>query len=158
LWAQIGFIATIIDQTSASGCQVVIIFASAFDQLARVAVEQYLVWAVNSGSRTSAATLIPQLLVLARFILGATFVGLSRPQFAPVCVASQSVLPVGVATAALDAVLVVVVLARAFQVGLVSEMQARGAGAMRSQAVIFVILGFTLWTGVSVNCFSWRDH
>jgi hypothetical protein len=149
LWAQVDFIATILDTTATSGCQVAIAFASAFDQVARFSLEQYLLWAVNSGAKMSTETLIPQVLVLARFVVGGVFVGLQRPQFDPVCIARTSILPVGIAVIAIDAVIIAMLLARAFQVGLVGDMQGRRPGAIRSKALLATIGGLAIWTGVS---------
>ena len=124
-------------------------FAAGFDQLARVSLEQYLLWAVSSGGKMSAATFIPQAFLLIRFVVGAVFVGLTRPQFSPVCVAKTSILPIGIAVIAVDVVLVLMLVARAFQVGLVKDIRAGKSDGIRGKAVLFAISGLAVWTGVS---------
>lgn len=149
LWAQVAFIATVIDTTTNSmPCQVGVIFSTLFDQLGRFAVEQYLLWAMNTGGKMSIAELLPQLLVVARFVVGMVFVGFSRTQVEPVCVATSSVLPVAIVVIALDGVLIAIFAARAFMTGLVSDVQANNSSASRSKSVLLVMVGFAIWTGV----------
>ncbi|KAK5663098.1 hypothetical protein OQA88_6514 [Cercophora sp. LCS_1] len=69
LWAQIDFITILLDVT-----------ATVFDQLARFSIEQYLVWAMNNGSKPTVYQMIPQFIVLGRFVAGAVFTGFTRPQ------------------------------------------------------------------------------
>lgn len=157
LWAQVDFVATVIDPSATSGCQVAVAFAAGFDQIARVSLEQYLLWAVNTGPKVSARTFIPQTVLLARFILGAVFVGLSRPQFNPVCVAETSVLPVGITVVVMDATFLLFLVVRVFQVGMVDSVRDGKPDAIRGKAVLFVIAGLALWTGVSPVVESWKS-
>lgn len=153
LWAQIDFITTLIDiQTSSSPCQIGIIFATIFDQLARFSVEQYLLWAMNSSlSKFSVGQLIPQVLIWARFVAGAVFVGFTRPQVDSFCVATSSMLPVAIVVIVLDLLIILLLAFRAISTGLVADIQRGKSDAGRSKMVTLVMLGFTIWTAV---CFS----
>jgi hypothetical protein len=150
LWAQIDFIATIIDANAAPACQVAVGFSTAFDQLARFSLEQFLLWGVNSGAKMSAEMLVPQALLLVRFVLGAVFVGLSRPQFTPVCTTTSSMLPVAIAVIAVDAVVIFVLAFRFLQVGLVRDIREGRPGMVRGKALLCVLIGLAVWTGVSI--------
>lgn len=150
LWAQVAFISTVIDTTTSTmPCQVSIIFSTLFDQLGRFAVEQYLLWAMNTAGKSSAAQLITQLLVVARFVAGMVFVGFSRTQSEPVCVPVSSALPIAITVIALDGVLVAIFAARAFMTRIVADVQANNSSASRSKCVLLVLVGFAIWTGVS---------
>lgn len=148
LWAQIGFIATLLNTNAASGCQAVIGFSSAFDQLARVAIEQYLLWAVNSGTKTSVWALVPQGLVFLRLILGAVFVGFQRPQFDPVCVNTAQIVALGGAVIGTDAVILASLLIRSFSAGVVQDVREGLPGAARSKGILSVLAGLAVWIGV----------
>lgn len=149
LWAQVAFIATVLDTTSSTmPCRVGIIFSTLFDQIGRFAVEQYLLWAMNTGGRMSVAQLIPQVLVVVRFVAGMVFVGYTRPQTDTVCVATSSALPTSIVVIALDGVLIAVFVARAFMTRLVADVQANNSSAARSKSVLLVLVGFAIWTGV----------
>ncbi|ROT34893.1 hypothetical protein SODALDRAFT_363582 [Sodiomyces alkalinus F11] len=155
LWAHVGFVTILLDPTSRIGCQVIIVFASLFDQLARFAVLQYLVWAINQnqGLKSSADAFIPQALLALRFIVGAVYVGFQRPQLGLVCQTRTEWMAVGITVAATDAVLFAVLLLRAFLTGHADNARSGEPGARRSKAIFHVISGFALWTGASVPMF-----
>ena len=155
LWAQIDFITTLIDiQTSSSPCQIGIAFATIFDQLARFSVEQYLLWAMNSSvSKFSVGQLIPQVLIWARFVAGAVFVGFTRPQVDTFCVATSSMLPVAIVVIVLDLLIILLLAFRAISTGLIADIQRGKSDAGRSKMVTLVMLGFTIWTAVRFSGF-----
>lgn len=152
LWAQIDFITVLLDvSSSAMPCQIATIFATVFDQLARFSIEQYLLWAMNDGAaKLSAGTLIPQLLILARFVAGAIFAGFTRAQTDTFCVATSSVLPVALVVIIMDVVILVLLIVRAFQTGVVGGMKKAGSDAQWNKSILFVMLGFAIWMGMSV--------
>ncbi|KAJ9151418.1 hypothetical protein NKR23_g3241 [Pleurostoma richardsiae] len=150
LWAQVDFITTLINTDATSSCQIAIVFTTLFDQLARFSIEQCLLWAINGGAGASTGQMIAQGLVAARFILGGVFVGLSRPQFKPVCVPTSSVLPVAIVVVALDAVIIATLAGRAFSVGIVKSVRENGPESGRGKAILLVIVGVAVWTGTSV--------
>jgi hypothetical protein len=153
LWAQIDFITVLLDvQDSAMPCQIGVIFATVFDQLGRFAIEQYLLWAMNDGSKLSAGQLIPQLLIWGRLVVGFIFVGLTRTQTDTFCVATAGSMPLSIALIALDVVVLLVLVARAFQTGLTASIAQNKADSSRNKAVIFVMLGFGIWTAVRICC------
>ncbi|KAM0331706.1 hypothetical protein ACHAQA_003385 [Verticillium albo-atrum] len=153
LWAQIDFIATLIDPASPLGCQVAVVFASSFDQIARLALEQYLLWAINSGVKPSPDTFIPQALLFIRLLVGGIFVAFQRPQLLPVCQPSNNMVAIGIAVAATDAVIIAIFILRAFMTGLVQDFQEKRPGFQRAKAVLLLIAGLALWTGASVPLF-----
>ncbi|KAK0742489.1 hypothetical protein B0T21DRAFT_434835 [Apiosordaria backusii] len=145
LWATIDFVTTLVDTTGSSmPCQIGVIFASIFDQLARFSIEQFLLWALNTnkGGKLSVMQLLPQILVLVRFLAGAVFVGFTRPQTDDFCLATTSALPVGVAVLTLDAVIIVLLIQKAYSTG--------GAAKRNSKSLTTVLLGLICWTAASI--------
>jgi hypothetical protein len=153
LWAQIDFITVLLDiSTSSMPCQIGIIFSTTFDQFARFSVEQFLLWALNNnnGTKLSLIQLIPQILVLVRFLAGAVFIGFTRPQTDDFCVATTSALPVGILVAALDGVIVFLLIIRTYSAGGAAKENRDGkeVDADRARALMTVLLGLVFWTGV----------
>ncbi|PTB64605.1 hypothetical protein BBK36DRAFT_1123578 [Trichoderma citrinoviride] len=85
--------------------------------------------------------------LLVRLIMGAIFVAVQRPQFAPVCVASNMILPVGVIVLAADMGM--------FGVLATKALLARrdNSGPARSNTLIFFTAAFGIWTGLSIPLF-----
>ncbi|UKZ55198.1 hypothetical protein TrVGV298_009016 [Trichoderma virens] len=150
LWGVLDFAATLVHQNAPSACQTVISFAAVFDQVARVSVEQFLLWAVNGGIKVTKLSLAMQGSLLVRFILGAIFVGVQRPQFEPVCVASNLVLPIGVIVMVTD---VAMVAALSTKIVLAKKDNTLRPELSRSNALIFVTAGLGIWTGLSIPLF-----
>ena len=153
LWAQIDFITILLDTTTSSTpCQIGTIVSTIFDQFARFSIQQFLLWALNTGNgeKLPVMQLIPQVLVLARFLAGAVFIGFTRPQTDTFCVATTSALPVGILVTALDGVIILLLVIRAYSVGGVAKENhgGRGVAAERARALMCVLLGLVFWTGV----------
>lgn len=149
-WAQVGFITTLIDPAAENSCQIAIVFTTMFDQLARYSIEQHSLWVINDGTQASAGQIVPQVLLGVRFVLGAVFVGLSRPQFNTVCVPVSSVLALAITLVVVDAVIVAILAGRAISVGLIKKMQDGGQDSARSKAVVATLIGLTIWMAVSL--------
>ncbi|KAI8303605.1 hypothetical protein K4K61_006892 [Colletotrichum sp. SAR11_59] len=149
LWAQIDFAALTIDPTAISGCQVVVIFTTIFDQLARFAIEQYLLWAINSNAKVPTGAIIPQAVIGTRFVLGAVFVGFQKPQIATVCVSKTDVLPIGVVIMVTDFLIIGMLAFRASSLGLIAEARSGQAGAQGKKAVLWIMGGHGIITGFS---------
>ncbi len=152
LWAQIDFIAILLDITSSTPCQIGTIVSTIFDQFARFSIQQFLLWALNTGNgaKLPLMQLIPQVLVLVRFLAGAVFIGFTRPQTDTFCVATTSALPVGILVTVLDGVIILLLVVRAYSVGGVAKENrgGRGVEAERARALMSVLLGLVFWTGV----------
>jgi hypothetical protein len=153
LWSQIAFSATLVDPTSSLGCQVAVIFSSFFDQLARFTLEQYLLWAINSGLKKAPDTFVPQGILMIRLVVGGIFVGFQRPQVFPVCQTSSGMFAIGIAVAATDLIMILIFLVRAVMIGLLQDVREKRPGMQRSKAILFLIAGLALWTGASVPLF-----
>lgn len=149
LWAQIDFITTLIDPTATNSCQIGVIFTTIFDQLARYSIEQHLLWVISDGAKAGVLQYVLQALLVARFVLGGVFVGLSKPEFNTVCVPLSSVLIVAIATVIIDAVVIVGLAGRAISAGVFGKMQDGGQASSRGKAVVAVFAGLTIWMGVS---------
>lgn len=149
LWAQVAFIASAVDPSSATGCQVAVAFSSGFDQLARVALQQYILWASAGAAKTAVQRLVPQGLLVARFALGGVFVGMQRPQFKPVCVPRTDILPVAIAVIVVDVVLLLACLVRVFSAGGLRDAMEGTASDQKARGVCFTLGGFVLWMSVS---------
>jgi hypothetical protein len=153
LWAQIDFITILLDVSrSPTSCQVGIIFSTVFDQFARFSIEQFLLWGLNNsnGAKLSAIQLIPQVLVLARFLGGAVLTGFTRPQTDTFCVATTSAPPVGILVTALDGLIILLLIIRAYSAGGAAKenRDSKGNDADRARALMSVVLGLVFWTGV----------
>jgi hypothetical protein len=154
LWAQISFINLIVTSTSTSTCQALLVFTTTFDQLARVSIEQFFLWAMSQGTKATTQQYLLQGVLVIRLIVGGVLVGLTRPdapQFSPVCAAHTSVLPIAIMVLALDFVIIGVSIIRIFSMGIFSDMRVAGKSTIREQskALIFGVLAYALWTGVS---------
>ncbi|KAK7421517.1 hypothetical protein QQZ08_009932 [Neonectria magnoliae] len=150
LWAQTDFITTLIGVQSAMGCQIAIVFATIFDQLARVSLQQATVWAIGHHDRvTPAESLATQGAIITRFILGGVFVGLQRPQLDNVCVTSTSVLQFGVVLLIIDLGFTAAIFARFISFGLLKDIRQKTDSSPRSRAAFWTIVGLAIWTGTS---------
>jgi hypothetical protein len=147
LWAFVDFVAMTVE--SNSSCHVAVAFGATFDQLARIAFEQSVLWGANAGAKTSMGVLIPQLALILRFVLGGIYVGFQRPQFNPVCLSTTSVLPLGIAVLAADAVIALFLLAKLLSIGKPAPGAGNEVEAKRSRMLIIVLAGAGFWTAVS---------
>ncbi|KAF3011353.1 hypothetical protein E8E14_007624 [Neopestalotiopsis sp. 37M] len=138
LWAQVEFLSTLIDSNASSTCQAAVVISSLFDQLARVSIEQFLIWAIAKDGRKSAAGLATQVLLLARFVVGMVFVGVTKPQFNSTCVPLSSIEPVAITTIALDAVILTAIAALALS-------------ARSGKTVLLILASLAIWMGTSVT-------
>ncbi|OAA51696.1 hypothetical protein NOR_00289 [Metarhizium rileyi] len=150
LWAVDGFIATFIDRGSTAGCQIAISFAAAFDQLARIALEEFLFWAMNGDIRPTLGVLFPQAVIFIRFIIGGIFVGVQRPQFKLVCVATNILWPLGVVVLCMDAFIVLALVTRASSVGVFRDLKAEDLVGSRSRGISLTMVALGLWIPLSV--------
>ncbi|PHH65950.1 hypothetical protein CDD81_898 [Ophiocordyceps australis] len=150
LWAVLGFIGTLISTTAVTGCQVSISFGSAFDQLARIFLGEFIFLAMKKTTRASFGSVFPQLVFLVRFVLGGVFVGVQRPQFKPVCVPVTLIFALAIAVLAMDAFIILMLLVRASSVGIFRDVQDKTFEWRRSRAVLFILLGFAMWTALSI--------
>ncbi|POR34429.1 Uncharacterized protein TPAR_05362 [Tolypocladium paradoxum] len=150
LWALTGFIATLVATNAASVCQVAVAFASAFDQLARILLEQFLFWGMKSDVQVSFGVLFPQAIIILRFVLGGVYVGVQRPQFKPVCVGTTLVLPLGIAVLVADAFIVLMLFVRASSVGTFRDVSEKAPGWPRSRGLLLITLGLVVWIALSV--------
>jgi hypothetical protein len=148
LWAQIDFLDLLIPTTNNGTCQVGLIFSTAFDQLARVAIEQFLLWSIGHGTKMTAVRAILQGILALRLIAGGILVGFTRPEFAPSCIAKTSVLPTAIVVLVLDIIIVGFLLVQASSLGMFGDR--RESHRAQSKALLFIIAGFAVWTAVSV--------
>lgn len=149
-----GFAATLVYPPATTSCQVLVAFAAAFDQLARIAIEQFLLWGMKSGQKASSGTCILQALVLLRFILGGVLVGVQRPQFRPACVASNLLLPLGIAALATDALIVFMLLLQLTAAGLLLKERRATPGFARIKSLFLTTSGFGVWTAVRPSAYK----
>ncbi|KAK0385241.1 hypothetical protein NLU13_7717 [Sarocladium strictum] len=118
LWAQVDFIAIMMDGSAMPSCQIATSFASAFDQIARVSLLQFLLWVTQNGNKTTAQTLLFQGFVFVRFLLGGVVVGVARPQFgSEFCVSTSLVMPLSIAVIVTDCAMAFFLLVKVFTQG-----------------------------------------
>ncbi|KAK6211059.1 hypothetical protein QIS74_10323 [Colletotrichum tabaci] len=142
LWAQIDFAALTIDPTSISGCQIAVIFTSIFDQLARFALEQFLLWVINANAAVPVGTMVYQAVLGVRFVLGAVFVGFQKAQIATVCVARNDVLAIGAVVMVTDFAVVGMLAFRANSID-ITTVQIK-------KATMWTVGALGLWTATSI--------
>ncbi|KAK7942774.1 uncharacterized protein PG986_011887 [Apiospora aurea] len=145
LWALTGFISTLLAPTASSQCQIAVIISSLFDQVARTAIQQSLVWAVAKEGTPSLLGKIQQGHVLARFIVGMVFVGETRPQFNSTCVPVSNHIAIAIVIIAMDAVMLATLAIRA----LTSDDSSQNSG--RRKAILLTIAALAVWMGTSVT-------
>ncbi|THV55557.1 hypothetical protein BGAL_0006g00090 [Botrytis galanthina] len=148
LWAQIGFLELLMPTTGTGVCQVGLIFTTGFDQLARVAIEQFLLWSIGHGMKITVIRAILQGLLVVRLIVGGVLVGITRPQFSPTCVAETSIIPVAIVVLVMDLIIVGALLVQAGSLGMFGDR--REDRKVQSRALLLIIAGFAVWTVTSV--------
>ncbi|KAI0847356.1 hypothetical protein F5Y00DRAFT_121738 [Daldinia vernicosa] len=148
-WALVEFLATIIEPTAASMCQVAVVFSSIFDQMARVFVEQYLVWAARPEKK-SIPNIVSQVLILIRFGVGMAFIGLARSDFNPTCVPISSVPPIAITIIVLDAIILALVAVQVLSSASTSGVSSDRQAPLGKRSVTLVTVGLAIWIGTSV--------
>lgn len=150
MWAQIDFINLLIPTKSSPACQALLVFSTASDQLARVGFEQFLFSSIRNDTNGAAGSLIVNAILAVRIVGGGLLVGFTRTQFAPVCVARTSLLPVSIVVVALDFVIIISLIIRASSSGMLGELRGArlSANGEQDRAVVFSMAGFFVWTGV----------
>ncbi len=144
------FVATLINGNGSASCQVLIAFASGFDQLARLAFEQFLLWRIKP-KKSSSVIFVLQALIPVRFIMGGVFVAVQRPQTYPVCIAKNILLPLGIAALVTDAVIVGILFILNWVVNPSSPYpNLQSSSLERSKIVTFLTAGFAAWLAVSL--------
>ncbi|CCU81626.1 hypothetical protein BGHDH14_bgh02470 [Blumeria hordei DH14] len=151
LWAKLEFVDLLIPLRSVLFCQINQIFTTAFDQLAKVAFEQYLLWSLNSGSKFTAVHLLLQGSLFVRTIAGGVFLGFTRPDFRPTCLARRTTPMISIVVMGLDSLIIWVLIIRSLVMML---RRNRGNSSFNPnmaqiRAYCFVLLGFVVWVGSS---------
>ncbi|KAI2468207.1 hypothetical protein F4781DRAFT_279160 [Annulohypoxylon bovei var. microspora] len=147
-WALVEFLATIIEPTATSTCQVAAIFSSVFDQLGKIFIEQYLVWATRGEGKKAVLSFVPQILLFGRFGVGMAFIGLTGNEFSPTCVPISKVFPIAITVIVLDAVIFGLLAIQLFSMGSTKD-SATGPRAPK-RSVGMIVLGLGIWIGMSV--------
>ncbi|KAI1453421.1 hypothetical protein F4805DRAFT_375329 [Annulohypoxylon moriforme] len=147
-WALVEFIATIIEPTAGTSCQVAAVFSSVFDQLGKIFIEQYLIWATRAEGKKAGLSLVPQILLLGRFGVGMAFIGLTGNEFSPTCVPVSKVLPVAITVIVLDGVIFGLLAIQVLSMGSAKD----SASSLRApkRSVGMVVIGLGIWIGMSV--------
>ncbi len=144
------FVATLITGDGNPSCQVLIAFASGFDQIARLAFEQFLLWRIKP-KKASSGIFVLQALIPVRFIMGGVFVAVQRPQVYPVCVAKNILVPLGIATLVTDALIVFVLLALIFVFKSPVQSPSLQTSSLEPAKIFtFLTAGFGAWLAVSL--------
>jgi hypothetical protein len=152
LWAQTSFAAFLVDDAAHVPCQVAVAFSSSFDQIARIALEQFILLSIFNGRKRTLPFALIQILVFLRFVAGCAFIVLQRPQFKPVCTSTTLSLPLGAATSAVDFSLTLSLLGTALSVGLRNDMANDSPDASRAKGLFLTIAGLAVWTAVCGGC------
>ncbi|RYP09403.1 hypothetical protein DL765_008466 [Monosporascus sp. GIB2] len=149
LWALITFISTLIDTRALSACQITVTFSTIFDQVARIAIEQYVVFLAQDGK--SPLGLLPQFLVALRFIVGIVFVGFTRSMFQPTCVPMSNEVPISISVIVMDAMILVLLTIQFLSKGSGKDVQERQLNSGKVKSFLLLLAGLTIWMGTSVT-------
>ena len=153
LWAQVDFLNLLIHRPVL--CQAILVFSTAFDQVARVLLEQFLLWSVVRGTKANIGQMVLQGILGLRLIVGGILVGFTRPEFAPVCVARTSSQPVAIIILVLDFVIIGIFLIRLVSLGVFLDIRdSRSSSRDHSRGLILAAVGFIVWTGVGLKCWT----
>lgn len=151
LWSILSFAATLISGDGNPSCQVLIAFAAGFDQLARLAFEQFLIWRIKP-ERMSSGIFVLQALIFVRFIMGGVLIGVQRPQIYPVCIAKNILLPLGIATLVTDALIIGIVFTFLWVTkSSSSSTSLQNIGFAPTKIVAFLTAGFAAWLAVRIR-------
>ena len=149
LWALTYFFAIAADFSDSQGCQVAVVFASFFDQVARPCLEQALLWLISDVATTSVLGLCIQAEIALRTLIGFILVGFQRPSHQPMCTSQNDLLPLGVVLVVLDGFVLLTLSWRAGRLGLFTKKEGRTA----SLAVAAV--AWTMVSDQSQGCSRW---
>jgi hypothetical protein len=118
------------------------------DQAARTIIGGFLLWSVGHVRKSKSETYGLSALVGIRALLGLIFLGYTRPQFTPVCVARSDMLSVSVIVIALDVIVTGILTIRIFTLGLLETIREVRSTTKREQskALVYCTAGFFLWT------------
>lgn len=150
-----GFSATLISGDATAACQVLITFAAGFDQLARIAFEQLLLWRIKP-KELSSGIFVLQAMIFVRFIIGGVLIGVQRPQVDPVCMAKNILVPLGIATLVTDAFIAALVFSLIWFSG-DSTSSTQKISKTSVRIVSFLTAGFAAWLAVGelyVHCLA----
>lgn len=143
------FVATLITGDGSLTCHVLIAFAAGFDQIARLAFEQFLLWRIKP-KKASSGIFVLQALIPVRFIIGGVFIAVQRPQVYPVCIAKNILVPLGIATLVTDALIVCILLALIFVIKPSIHSSLQTASLEPAKILTFLTAGFGAWLAVSL--------
>lgn len=149
LWAQLDFISFLVPTSKTSACRAATIISSLFDQIARAAIGAYLLFSIGRVTKSASEKYLLGGLVSLRVVIGIVFAVLTRPQFAPLCIAQSSSTAVAIIPIILDVIIIGVVAIRILQLGLMRNRSSQDR-QNQSKALTFVTIGFTIWTATSV--------
>ncbi|RYP12022.1 hypothetical protein DL767_011528 [Monosporascus sp. MG133] len=149
LWALIAFISTLIDTTALSACQTTVTFSTVFDQVARIAIEQYVV--LLAQDEKSPLGLLPQFLVALRLVLGIVFVGFTRSTFQPTCVPMSNEMPISISVIVMDAMILVLLTIQFLSKSSGKDVQQRQLNSGKVKSFLLLVAGLTIWMGTSVT-------
>ncbi|OAQ96514.1 hypothetical protein LLEC1_01771 [Akanthomyces lecanii] len=150
LWSIMDFAATLISGDGNASCQVLIVFASGFDQIARLAFEQFLLGRIKP-KKASSGMFILQTLISVRFIMGGVFVAVQRPQVDPICIAKNILVPLGIATLVTDTLIVCILLALILVIKpSIQSLNLSNFSLTPARTLTLVTAGFGAWLAVSL--------
>lgn len=152
-WALVEFLATLVDPSATSACQVAVIFSSLFDQLGRVSVEQFLAWTVRKGDAKTPFSVLPQILVVGRFFVAIAFTAVTRIQFKPTCVPVTSIRAIAIVTIVLDAIIIGLLSVHAFSNGLLERNLGAQQLVVGAKSLRLIVVGVAVWWGVRYHHF-----
>lgn len=149
-WSIIDFAATLTSGDANPACQILVAIAAAFDQLARLAFEQFLLWRIKLKKR-STALFILQVLIFVRFVMGGVLVAVQRPQAYPVCIAKNILVPLGIATLVTDALIVCILFVVIWMTrASIPPPSANNTGFAPAKIITFLTSGFAAWLATSI--------
>ncbi|KAI2633458.1 hypothetical protein GGS21DRAFT_136106 [Xylaria nigripes] len=150
LWALVEFLATLVDPRATSTCRVAVAFSSLFDQFGRVLVELFLAWSVPKGNAKAIWSVIPQILICGRLLIGIPFAATTQARFNPTCVSEPNIRGLAIAIIVLDAVIISLVSVYAFPSYIAKKAVKSDSTIPRARTARWVLVGVVVWWVTSV--------
>ncbi|XWW98813.1 hypothetical protein V2A60_006816 [Cordyceps javanica] len=149
-WSIMDFAATLTTGDADAACQVLVATAAGFDQLARLAFEQFLLWRIKLDKR-SRGLFVLQVIIFVRFIMGGVLVAVQRPQIYPVCIAKSILVPLGIATLVMDVIIVFILFVLIWAAkASIPTTRIPGSSVMPAKVITFLTSGFAAWLATSI--------
>ncbi|PHH52499.1 hypothetical protein CFIMG_005807RA [Ceratocystis fimbriata CBS 114723] len=153
-WSQMQFMAFMIPPTI---CQPIITFGNIADQITRIAAIQFMIWTATNvptpilPKKSMLGSIMRQMFILTRIVLGFVYCGFVRPNFVPQCAAVSTVPgPLPEVLLGVDALVVLYALFKFIMSSARKNPDKKSNERRTRKGSIAFSIGFIIWTASSV--------